>query len=153
MTWPEAARVAKSFPASKTGRDESQPVGSSRFCKRVSICAFSGLAALHASNFLFHAACAAAPRSLTARTCAKTSTGIANFSSGLRPNSFFVAAISSSPSADPCDFAVPRNFGAGHAITECIRINDGFVVSAFAANIAASSDAKSIFPSARAATS
>ena len=35
MTWPEAARVAKSFPASKTGRAESQPAGSSRFCKRV----------------------------------------------------------------------------------------------------------------------
>ena len=85
--------------------------------------------------------------------CAKTSSGIANFSSGFRPSSTFVAAISSSPSAEPWDFAVLRSFGAGQAMTDFIRISVGLVVCFFAETIAASSATRSTFPSARVATS
>ena len=101
ITCPEAARVATSFPLSNTGRSLSQPFGSSFETRRSRSSARFGFADFHSVNFVFQAACAAAPRSLTARTWAKTSAGMANFSSGLRPNSTLVAAISSSPSAEP----------------------------------------------------
>ncbi|CAB4674773.1 unannotated protein [freshwater metagenome] len=78
---------------------------------------------------------------------------MAKFSSGLSPSIFLVSAISASPSAEPCDFAVPCALGAGHAITECILINDGAEVCAFAALMALSSAGRSTFPSACAATS
>ena len=125
ITFPEAARVATSFPGSNTGSAESHPVGNSRLTRRSRSAALSGCAAFQESNLLFQSLRVAAPRSLTRRMCARTSSGKANFSSGLRPSSTLVAAISSSPSAEPCDFAVLRSFGAGHAITDFIRISVG----------------------------
>ena len=101
MTCPDEVRVATSLPASNTGRVASQPAGSSRSTNRFKSAARSGCALCHWANFPSHSLCNCAPRAFTARTCAKTSAGIANFSSGLRPSSTLVAAISSSPSADP----------------------------------------------------
>ena len=74
-------------------------------------------------------------------------------SSGLSPSAAFVAATSSAPSAEPCDFDVPRAFGAGHAMTVFKRISVGASVSASAFAIAASKPSRSTFPSASAATS
>ena len=153
ITSPDAARVATSLPGAKTGNCESQPAGRVLFCKRVSNSALSGFAALHVSNFASHCLRAAAPRSLTKRACARTSVGIAKCSSGFSPNATLVSLISSSPNAEPCDAAVPRALGAGHAITDFILIKVGFETSFFAATIAASRAARSTLPSDAAATS
>ena len=64
-----------------------------------------------------------------------------------------MAAISSAPSAEPCDSAVFFAFGAGQAITDFMRISVGFAFSAFAATIATSNLIKSTFPSLAAGTS
>ena len=45
-----------------------------------------------------------------------TLVGAKNDSLGSIPRIFLVCAISSAPSADPCDFAVPEALGAGQAI-------------------------------------
>ena len=94
-----------------------------------------------------------APRFLTSLACARTSAGIAKSSSGLRPNAVFVALISSAPSAEPWEAAVPCALGAGQAMTDFIRINEGLLTSFFAASIAASSAIRSTSPFASAATS
>ncbi len=153
ITSPDAARVATSFPGANTGSLESHPSGSERDCNLAKSKALSGLLIFHWSNLVFHCARASAPRSFTNRACARTSAGIAKCSSGFNPSAIFVCLISSSPSAEPCDAAVPRALGAGQAITDFIRIKEGFEPSFFAAIIAASSAARSTFPSAVAATS
>ena len=150
---PDAARVANCEPASKTGSSESQPFGSSLFCRRFSNAASFGLLFCQDAKRDSQSLRDCAPRSLTLRTCAKTSSDNAKCSSGFKPRIFLVSAISSAPNAEPCEPAVPLAFGAGHAITECMRISDGLVNSAFAEIMAASTDGKSIRPSAAAGTS
>ncbi|CAB4724165.1 unannotated protein [freshwater metagenome] len=54
-----------------------------------------------------------------------TLVGAKNDSLGSIPRIFLVCAISSAPSAEPCDFAVPEALGAGQAITVCKRIKTG----------------------------
>ncbi|CAB4716772.1 unannotated protein [freshwater metagenome] len=153
ITSPEAARVAISFPAAKNGRSASQLEGSSWFRRRSRSWAELEFFDFQSAKALFHCSCRSAPRLLTWRACAKTSLGIANFSSGFKPSSTFVAAISSSPNAEPCDLPVPRRVGAGHAITVFRRMREGFVFSFFAAIMAASSAAISTLPSSAVATS
>ena len=125
ITSPEAFRVATSLPASKVGTKESQSVGNSFDKILASNLARSGSLFFHTSIFLFQAVCACAPRIFTSRACANKSSGNAKCSSGLRPSSDLVAATSSAPNAEPCDLAVPRAFGDGHAITVCRRIRVG----------------------------
>ena len=153
IAFPDAARVASCVPASKTGSSESQPAGSSLRCKRFNNAASLGLIACQVFRRASQSLRDCAPRSLTLRTCAKTSAGSAKCSSGFKPKIFLVSAISSAPRAEPCEPAVPFAFGAGQAITECIRINDGLVSSALAAIIAASTAGRSMRPSAAAGTS
>ena len=153
ITSPDAARVATSFPGANTGSCLSQSAGNDRVCNRVKSVALSGLLAFQLSNFVFHWARCCAPRSFTNRACANTSAGIAKCSSGFKPSATLVALISSSPNAEPCEPAVPCALGAGHAITDFMRIKVGLPVSFFAATIAASSAARSTFPFAAAATS
>ena len=153
MTSPDAARVAISLSGANTGISKSQPAGNPLARNLSSRAALSALADFHVANFASHAARTDAPRSLTRRAWARTSAGIAKSSSGFRPSAIFVALISSAPNADPCEPAVPCALGAGQAITECIRINVGLVVSCFAATIAASSATRSTLPVASAATS
>ena len=153
MTSPDALRVGTSLPAGKIGRAFSISEGSSRFKRRSRSTARSGFAAFHVANLASHSLCKAAPRSFTFLTWLKTSLGIANFSSGFRPSSFFVAATSSSPNAAPCDFAELRSFGAGQAITLLSLIKDGLLISAFASIIARSKLSISTLPSEFAATS
>ena len=153
MTSPDAARVATSFPGAKTGISASHPDGKPRVRNLSNNTALSLLDDFQVANFSSHCLRACAPRSFTKRACANTSAGIAKCSSGFKPSATLVALISSSPSAEPCDAAVPCAFGAGQAITDFIRIKVGFVVSSLAADIAASSAARSTLPSFAAATS
>ena len=153
MTLPEAARVATSLSLGKVGIDAAQFAGNSLFCRRARRAAASGFAAFHDENSDSHAARAAWPRSITLRVCATRSSGAMKLSSGLSPSATFVAATSLAPRADPCDFDVPRAFGAGHAMTVFKRIRVGASVSASAFTIAASSASRSTFPSPSAATS
>ena len=94
-----------------------------------------------------------APRTLTWRTWASTSSGTSKLLAGSSPNSIFVAATSSAPSADPWDFAVFRAVGAGHAIIVLSRINVGLFRSFIASLIALSSATRSTSPFDNAATS
>ena len=50
--------------------------------------------------------------------CSRTSSGTTNFSSGSQPSASFVARTSSSPSGEPCDFAVSTACGAPNAMCE-----------------------------------
>ena len=153
IAFPDAARVASCVPASKTGSSESQPAGSSLLCRRFNNAASLGLLACQVFRRASQSLRTCAPRSLTLRTWPNTSAGSAKFSSGFKPKIFLVSAISSTPNAEPCDPAVPFAFGAGHAMTECIRINDGLVSSVFAEIIAASTAGRSMRPSAADGTS
>ena len=129
ITFPEAARVARSFPLSNVGITFSQFFGNSRDCNLFSNSLFSGFDFAQVANSLSHCAFIAAPRSKTLRECFKTGSGTSKDLSGSRPSAILVAAISSAPSADPCDSAVPWAFGAGHAITVLRRIKEGLLFS------------------------
>ena len=107
ITSPDAALVATSFPVAKTGMSESQPVGKPRVRNLSRRAALSAWADFQLSNFASHCMRDCAPRSLTKRACDKISGGIAKCSSGFNPSASFVALTSSSPSADPCEAAVP----------------------------------------------
>ena len=101
MTCPDAARVATSLPGAKVGISESQPAGKALVRRRSKSFVCSGLLDCQVANFVFHSLRTFAARSFTKRACVNTSAGIANFSSGFKPKATLVAAISSSPSAEP----------------------------------------------------
>ena len=89
------------------------------------------------SNRSCHAACHSLPRSTSERVRVSTSSGTAKWASGSKPSTFLVAATSSSPRAEPCDFPVPWALGAGHAMTVCSTIRLGRSVASAAARTAA----------------
>ena len=153
ITSPDALRVATSLPASKLGTSESQSAGNSFAIIRERSFARSGSLFFHVSNLLFQESCAAAPRSLTKRAWDRSFSGKAKCSSGFNPSSFLVAAISSAPNADPCDFEVPFAFGAGQAMTVFNRIRVGCLRLRPAVLIALSRFTKSTSPLDNAATS
>ena len=67
-----------------------------------------------------------------------TSSETSNDFSGSKPRMVLVAAISSAPSADPCEAPVFILVGAGKAITVRRQMIDGLSVTALAASMAAS---------------
>ncbi|MNI64318.1 hypothetical protein D3C73_1197510 [compost metagenome] len=112
-TFPEAARVETSLPASNTGRAASMPTGSFLASTRSSRAAASGLADCHASNEVCQAARDSAPRSRTLRACARTSSSTSKDLAGSKPSTVFSAATSSAPRAEPWILPVFCFFGAG----------------------------------------
>ena len=56
--------------------------------------------------------------------------------SGSKPSTFLVAATSSAPRAEPCDFPVPCSLGAGQAMIVLSSMKLGWSVTALAASIA-----------------
>ena len=153
ITSPDALRVAISLPASKCGIKESQSEGNCCERTRDKVLARSGCAFFHESNFLSHCPRAAAPRSFTRRAWSSKFCGNAKCSTGFKPSSVLVAAISSAPSADPWDLAVPCAWGAGQAITVFNLIIVGCFRFAAACVIALSKLTKSTSPFERAGTS
>ena len=107
MIFPDAARVARSFPLSNVGITSCQSFGNLRVCNLFSKSFCSGLAFAQAVNSVSQIARAAAPRSITFRVCFKTASGTSKDFSGSSPKAIFVAATSSAPRAEPCDSAVP----------------------------------------------
>ena len=137
ITSPEATRVATPFSlASNVGSASARPSGRVRALSRCRSVALSGLAFDQASYFSSHSAPQAAPRSLSLRVWAMTSSGTSKVWSGSQPRTFLVAATSSSPSALPCAFSVPCALGAGHAMIVSSTMSDGLSVTAPAAVIA-----------------
>ena len=112
-TFPDAARVETSLPASKTGRAASSPAGSFLASTRSSRAAASGLAACQAPEGLLPVLAGGAPRSTTDRAWARTSSSTWKARSGSKPSTFFSAATSSAPRAEPWILPVFCFFGAG----------------------------------------
>ena len=112
-TLPDAARVETSLPASKTGRAASSSAGSLRASTRSSSAAASGLPDCQASKAACHSLRAAAPRSTASRAWARTSSSTWKVRSGSKPRTFFSAATSSAPRAEPWILPVFCFFGAG----------------------------------------
>lgn len=75
-----------------------------------------------------------------------TSSETSKVFSGSKPSTRFVAATSSSPSAEPCEASVFWACGAGQAMIERAAMNDGRSVSALAAWSAANRPAGSRSP-------
>src|SRR3954453_6839458 len=139
-TVPDALRVAMPLGSgSKVGSASVQPSGSCRPLSRSSSAARSALASRQAWYDPFHSSCSFEPLSTTERACASTSSVTSNVCSGSKPSSRFVAATSSAPRAEPCALPVFCLFGAGQPMIVRSVMNDGRLVSAFAASIAASS--------------
>ena len=143
MTWPEAARVETSLPASKTGRAFWMSVGSSPASRRSRSCLRSGFAAAQASKDSCHSARMPAARSARPRVWAMTSSATTNVSAASKPRTFVVAASSSAPSAEPWilpEFCLP---GDGQPMIVLRMMSEGLEVSPFAASMAAFSSATS----------
>ncbi len=124
-TLPEAARVARPLPGSKTGASPpspraARPRRSGRRRRRA-----PELAVRHAANDLSHSARASRPRSRASRVWPMTSSETSKVCSGSKPRTRLVAATSSSPSAEPCAASVFCAFGAGQAMIERAAMNEG----------------------------
>ena len=91
----------------------SSSTGSFLASTRSSRAAFSGLADCHASNAACQSVRAAAPRACAARVWARTSSSTWKARSGSKPRTFFRAATSSAPRAEPWILPVFCFFGAG----------------------------------------
>lgn len=125
--------MATPLPVSKTGSLSSQPLGSSPARMRSNSAARCGFAVRQAAKAFSHSALVSRPRSSASRVCAMTSSATWKDFSGSKPRTFLVAATSSAPRAEPCAAPVFWAFGAGQAMIERAAMNDGRVVSAFAA--------------------
>ncbi|MDH6113334.1 hypothetical protein P3T34_005549 [Kitasatospora sp. MAP12-44] len=86
-----------------------------------------------AANSCSHTARAALPRLATSRAWFSTVSVTSKVFSGSKPSTFLVAAISASPSAEPCALPVFCASGAGQAMIVRIAMMDGREVSALAA--------------------
>ena len=96
----------------------SQSLGNCLVVSRDSKSALSGLSPFQTSKSDSQSSYLWRPLSFTFRACSIIGFGAKNVSAGSNPSSFLVDSISSLPSADPWDLAVPLAFGAGHAIIE-----------------------------------
>ena len=125
--------MATDLPSSNTGSASCQPSGSSPFDTRSNSSARSGCAVRHVAIRLSQAACASAPRSRAARAWRRTSSATSKVCSGSKPRTRLVAAISSSPRAEPWEASVFCAVGAGQAMIVRMAMMEGRPVSALAA--------------------
>ena len=141
-TFPEAARVETSVPASNSPMAESKS-GSWPLSIRSKSLAFSGLFFLQSWRSISHLVRILSVRSLKLRVYSMTASETSKCFSGSNPRAVFRPATSSAPKAEPWIFPVFCFFGEGQPIIVRMVIKDGLSVTDLACSIALKSSCRS----------